>query len=61
MALPIIIGWLLKYAYLSYPTETVAYLEANVASLSRTAFRYALEKMPPSLRGRLMAQPPVWP
>lgn len=51
------IGWLLKYAYLSYPTETVAFLEANVASLSRTTFRYALEKMPPSLRDRLMARP----
>lgn len=48
------IGWLLKYAYLSYPHETVAYLKENVTCLSRTTFRYALVKMPPDLRARLM-------
>ncbi len=48
------IGWLLKYAYLSYPEPVVGYLEANVRQLSRTSFRYALEKMDPQLRARLM-------
>jgi len=49
------VGWLLKYAYLAHPDETVSYLEKNVDELSRTTFRYALVKMPEGLRRRLMS------
>lgn len=49
------IGWLLKYAYLSYPDDVVRYLKDHVSVLSRTAFRYALEKMPVELRKEMMA------
>lgn len=49
------VGWLLKYTYLAHPEATVRYLEEHVGSLSRTTFRYALIKMPPALRHRLMA------
>lgn len=48
------IGWLLKYAYLKSPKETEVYLRENVKELSRTTFRYALEKMPQELREELM-------
>jgi 3-methyladenine DNA glycosylase AlkD len=39
------IGWLLKYAYLTYPLEVEEYLQNNIKNLSRTSYRYALEKM----------------
>lgn len=48
------LGWLLKYAYLTYPNEIENYLRNNVNVLSRTIFRYALEKMDLSLRNELM-------
>lgn len=48
------IGWLLKYAFLSYPEDTINYLKENVNLLSRTTFRYALKKMPVELRKELM-------
>ncbi|MGI6324572.1 MAG: DNA alkylation repair protein [Bacilli bacterium] len=48
------IGWLLKYAYITYPDEVIKYLKANVHNLSRTTFRYALEKMPAVLKKELM-------
>lgn len=48
------LGWLLKYAYLTYPSEIENYLRNNVNVLSRTTFRYALEKMNLSLRNELM-------
>lgn len=44
------VGWLLKYAYLTFPGEVEGYLRANLSTLSRTTFRYALEKMPPATR-----------
>lgn len=49
------IGWLLKYSYLSYPLETTSYLRSSIAQMSRTSFRYALEKMPTPLRSEMMA------
>ncbi len=49
------VGWLLKYAYLTYPTEVEGYLRENRSVLSRTTFRYALEKMPPTTRAEFMA------
>lgn len=48
------LGWLLKYSYLTYPNEVEKYLRDNVDVLSRTTFRYALEKMPKSLRDTMM-------
>jgi len=48
------VGWLLKYAYLSYPDEVYHYLKDNVDSLPRVIFRYALEKAPESDKHVLM-------
>lgn len=48
------VGWLLKYAYLSYPKEIEAYLRKHVNILPRLVFRYALEKVPKNLRKELM-------
>ncbi len=48
------LGWVLKYTYLTYPKETIEYLNANVTILSRTTFRYALEKMPKVLKDKMM-------
>ncbi len=49
------IGWLLKYAYIAYPTETIQYLKDNISIMSRTTFRYALEKMNEELKIELMS------
>ncbi|MDR2778391.1 MAG: DNA alkylation repair protein, partial [Rickettsiales bacterium] len=43
-------GWLLKAASESNPKEIFAYLMAKKEIMPRTAFRYALEKMPENLR-----------
>lgn len=48
------IGWLLKYTYLSYPNVTVEYLKENKKLMSRTTYRYALEKMPKDVRADMM-------
>lgn len=48
------LGWLLKYSFLTYPAEVEQYLIDNVNILSRTTFRYALEKMPKNLKDKLM-------
>ena len=48
------IGWVLKYAYLSYPEEIIEYLKENRDKLSRTTFRYGLEKVPKDLRIEMM-------
>ena len=48
------LGWLLKYTYLTYPEEVEKYLRDNVSILSRTTFRYALEKINSSLLNELM-------
>lgn len=50
------IEWLLKYAYLSYPEEIIKYLNNNLNIMSRTTFRYALEKMPENLKRYIMAK-----
>ena len=49
------IGWLLKYSYLSYPEDIIDYLQRNSKRLSRTAYRYALEKFPSDIRDQMMA------
>ncbi len=48
------VGWLLKYAYLSYPDEVYDYLKENVDEIPRVVFRYALEKAPKDIRKELM-------
>lgn len=48
------VGWLLKYTYVTYPEETINYLKDNVDVMSRTTFRYALEKMPIFLKQEMM-------
>jgi len=48
------IGWLLKYTYLSYPKQTISYLKDNLDKMSRTTFRYGLEKMPKQLRKEML-------
>jgi len=49
------IGWLLKYAYLTYPSEIETYLIKNINCISRTTFRYSLEKMPTKIKKKLMS------
>jgi 3-methyladenine DNA glycosylase AlkD len=49
------VGWLLKYAYLSYPDQIYKYLKENVDDLSRVIFRYALEKTPSNIKEELMS------
>lgn len=48
------VGWVLKVSYKEHADELVHYLRTNVDSLSRTTFRYALEKMPKALKNELM-------
>jgi 3-methyladenine DNA glycosylase AlkD len=48
------VGWVLKVCYREHPNELVHYLKQNVGELTRTTFRYALEKMPKDLRAELM-------
>ena len=50
-------GWLLKEASKHYPKEVINYLETHVHSMPRTAFRYALEKLPKEERKRLLLLP----
>lgn len=49
------VGWLLKYAYLTYPDEILDYLVNNVKNLARTSFRYALEKVPKETKRKMMS------
>jgi len=48
------VGWLLKYAYLSYPEEVHSFLKNNANNLPRFVFRYALEKTPLEVKEELM-------
>jgi 3-methyladenine DNA glycosylase AlkD len=47
-------GWLLKVASKEYHDSVIKYLEKNVTKMSRTAFRYALEKLSKEEKERLM-------
>ncbi len=49
------VGWLLKYAYLTYPEEVYNYLKDNVENFPRVVFRYALEKTPAEVKRELMS------
>ncbi len=47
-------GWMLKAASQAHPEEVFAYLMSKKDVMPRTAFRYALEKMPPEWRAEAM-------
>ena len=47
-------GWLLKAASEAHPAEVFAYVLSKKESMPRTAFRYALEKMPKEWRAQAM-------
>jgi 3-methyladenine DNA glycosylase AlkD len=49
-------GWLLKEASRKHQSEVHAYVMKNKARMPRTALRYAIEKMPASLRKKAMAK-----
>ena len=47
-------GWMLKAASEAHREEVFDYLMSRKDVMPRTAFRYALEKMPPEWRARAM-------
>ncbi len=47
-------GWLLKEASVEYHDAVIDYLKKNVHRMTRTAFRYALEKLPKEEKAHLM-------
>jgi 3-methyladenine DNA glycosylase AlkD len=47
-------GWLLKEASKQHPQEIFDYVMARRERMPRTAFRYALEKLPADLRQAAM-------
>jgi len=47
-------GWMLKAAGQAYPEEVFGYLIQKKAVMPRTAYRYALEKLPPGMRAEAM-------
>jgi len=47
-------GWMLKEASNVYQKEVFAYVMKHRAKMPRTALRYAIEKMPPTLRKKAM-------
>ena len=47
-------GWLLKEASIKYHDDVVKYLQEHVHKMTRTAFRYALEKLPKEEKEALM-------
>lgn len=49
-------GWLLKEAYDKFPREIFGYVIKNKDRMPRTALRYAIEKMPVTLRKKAMVK-----
>lgn len=47
-------GWMLKAASQAHPAEVFTYVTAKKETMPRTAFRYALEKMPREWRAEAM-------
>jgi len=47
-------GWMLKAASQAYQKEVFEYVLKHKQEMPRTAFRYAIEKMPPGLRQKAM-------
>lgn len=52
-------GWMLKAASEAHPAEVFDYLMSRKEVMPRTAFRYALEKMPGEWRARAMKKEPA--
>lgn len=50
-------GWMLREAGKRDERRMVAFLEKHVAAMPRTTFRYAIERLSPEQRARLMALP----
>ncbi len=48
-------GWMLKDASVYYQKEVFDFIMRNKNKMPRTALRYAIEKMPQSLRKKAMA------
>ena len=51
-------GWMLREAGKRDPARLVAYVEKNSAAMPRTMLRYAIERLAPDERRRLMALKP---
>jgi len=49
-------GWLLKAASEAHQEEVFDYVMKNKKQMSRTALRYAIEKMPAEFKARAMAK-----
>ena len=47
-------GWLLKESCKEYHNSVIEYIEKKYKIMTRTAFRYALEKLPEDEKKRLM-------
>ena len=51
------VGWALREAGKIDPVRLERYLRANVAVIPRTTFRYAIERLDPRTRARLLSMP----
>lgn len=49
------VGWLLKVAAQAHPDDVVGYLRERRSRMRRATFRYAVEKLDPGTRRKLMA------
>ena len=49
-------GWMLKAAGETHPEAVFAFLMERRETMPRTAFRYALEKLPPAMRAQAMGR-----
>ncbi len=47
-------GWMLKEASHEFSDEVFRFVMSNKGRMPRTALRYAIEKLPPSLRAQAM-------
>ncbi|MDQ0361524.1 DNA alkylation repair protein [Breznakia pachnodae] len=47
------VGWLLKYSYLSYPEQTISFINNHLLQMNVITFNYAMEKMPIENRNEL--------
>jgi 3-methyladenine DNA glycosylase AlkD len=50
-------GWMLKEAAVKHQPKVFDYIMKHKAVMPRTALRYAIEKMPPSLKSQAMSKP----
>lgn len=47
-------GWMLKEASKKWPDEVISFLKTHHSTMSRTAYRYALEKYPKEIKSEMM-------